>query len=102
MFKTLLVVGVLLLLAGCETYSVGGTVRPASNVRVSVGIHSGYYDPYPYYYRPNFRYYRPRPVIIHRHVHRSQPSHRTRPNGPTYRRYDERKDHRRSDRRHRN
>lgn len=80
--RIVLVLVALLFLAGCETYSAVGTVPVDRNVRVSVGVHSGYYNPY--YYR--------RPVIIHRHLY-SYPRY-------TYRyRYDRRTD-KRSERRH--
>ena len=74
--KTFLVIVTLLILAGCETYSVGGTVRPADNVQLYVGVESGYYHPYyyhPYYYHPRPVYIYRRPVIIHQY---SQPHYR--------------------------
>ncbi len=56
--KNLFLIVVLgLILSGCETYSVGGTRYVSDNVRVSVGIHSGYYYPYSHYYGHYYPYY---------------------------------------------
>ena len=66
--KNLLIILSLFILAGCETYSVGGT-RISDNVRVSIGVHSGYYSHpyyrYPYYHHP---YYHHRPIIVNRYI----------------------------------
>ncbi len=97
--RIIFVVAALFLLSGCETYSVGGAI-PADNVRVHVGVTTGYYDHY---------YYRPRPVVIHRHVHRPvvvhRHVHRDRHHHRRHHRHDrrhDRRDHRRDrrDRRH--
>ena len=96
--RIIFVLAALLVLAGCETYAVGGTV-PADRVRVHVGVSTQqYYDYYDYYrYR--------RPVVVHRHVH--QPPvvvvHKHKYKKRHYRhdhRYD-RRDHRRDHRRDR-
>lgn len=100
MKKLLVIITSLFVLAGCETYSVGGTVRPVDNVRVSVGVHTGYYQPYyyqPYYSRPVIvhRHVYQRPVIVQRHVH-PQPVRDHRHNN---RRHDNRQHDRRDERR---
>lgn len=58
--RIILILGALLFLAGCETYTA--TVVPANTrAHIQVGIHSGYYyNPYLYHNRP---------VIVHRHVY---------------------------------
>ena len=102
--RIIFVLTALLMLAGCETYAVGGTV-PADNVRVHVGVSTGQY--YDYYER--HRYYRP-PVIVHNHVHQPpvvvvhKHKHKKRHyrHDHRYDRRDHRRDHRRDrrDRRH--
>lgn len=59
--KNLFLIAVLgLILSGCETYSATGTSHVSDNVRVSVGIQSGYYHPYyPHHYYGHYYYYRP-------------------------------------------
>lgn len=102
MKKLLIILASLFVLAGCETYSATTTVPVDRNVRVSVGVHSGYYDPYYYHPRPviiHRHYHNPRPVIIHRHYHKKKYRHYDRHD----RRYDRhpRRDHYRDDRRRR-
>ncbi len=88
MKKLFLIVALGFILSGCETYSVGGTRHVSDNVRVSVGIYSGYYYPHDYYYGHHYypyghhyyyrpRHYQPRPRHHHQPKRHHSPRHRS-------------------------